>query len=264
MFFFSPLLQRQFSSSTISPGSTFEAAVDPVGDEADRFAEQLPEAHGHRHQRVFRLQLALGRPTEVRGDHHRSAVLEAVLQGRQRRTDARVLGDVAGIVLRHVEVGADEDAFAFDVEVGKLENVHGRLLRKSEMKVGNLLSPVAGDIEQAVGEAPLVVEPQQQVEHVLAGKPRLTAVDDRRVRVVVEVDRGVRRRGVGQQRAPGAAAALASRSFTSSTATGRPASITMSIAETLAVGTRIAFACTRPASCGSRRSTPGPARWTPG
>jgi hypothetical protein len=44
--------------------------------------------------------------------------VEGVLDGRDRGADAGVFGDVAGVVLGHVEVGADEDALAGDVEVG--------------------------------------------------------------------------------------------------------------------------------------------------
>jgi hypothetical protein len=38
---------------------------------------------------------------------------------RDRRADARVVGDGQGVVLRHVQVGADEDALAAQVEVGE-------------------------------------------------------------------------------------------------------------------------------------------------
>jgi hypothetical protein len=45
--FFSPLLQRQFSSSTTSPGATLEATVHPVLDHRTGFAAS-GQAHGHR------------------------------------------------------------------------------------------------------------------------------------------------------------------------------------------------------------------------
>jgi hypothetical protein len=102
-------------------------AVDPVGLQAHRTAEQLGHARRHRGQRVLRLELALGGAAQVRGDHHRRAGLQALADGRQRGADAGVLGDVAGVVLRHVEVGADEDALTLELasgdQVGEAEDV---------------------------------------------------------------------------------------------------------------------------------------------
>src|SRR5690606_40521016 len=58
---------------------------------------------------------------------------------------------------------------------------------------------VLRDIEHAVGESPLVVEPGQQVDQVWAGHTGLAAIDDGRVGIVVEVAAGVRQLSVGQQ-----------------------------------------------------------------
>ena len=66
----------------------------------------------HRERRVRPL-----RPAEVRADAHlRGAVLEQQLERRQRRADARVVGDAA-VLERHVQVGAHEHALAGDVGV---------------------------------------------------------------------------------------------------------------------------------------------------
>jgi hypothetical protein len=65
----------------------------------------------------------------VRGDHHGRAAGQGHLDAGHRSADAGVLGDVARVVLRHVEVGPDEDAAAagtaFVAEVGKAQDIHG-------------------------------------------------------------------------------------------------------------------------------------------
>ena len=57
------------------------------------------------------------RPAEVRADaDRRGAALEQQLERRQRRADARVVGDGA-VLERDVQVGADEDDLPRDVGV---------------------------------------------------------------------------------------------------------------------------------------------------
>jgi D-serine deaminase-like pyridoxal phosphate-dependent protein len=58
---------------------------------------------------------------------------------------------------------------------------------------------VVGHFQHAVGEAPFVVEPDEEVDQVRAGGAGLAAIDDGRMRVVIEIDRGVRRLGIGDQ-----------------------------------------------------------------
>jgi hypothetical protein len=64
----------------------------------------------------------------VRRHHHGRARLQRHLDGRHRSADARVFGDVARIVLRHVQVRADEHAlaghFALGHEVFESEDGH--------------------------------------------------------------------------------------------------------------------------------------------
>jgi hypothetical protein len=73
----------------------------------------------------------------MRGDHHRGAGAERHLDARHRGADARVLGDAAGVVLRHVEIGADEDAalrrLAGGDEICETEDVHSRGRRGSRI-----------------------------------------------------------------------------------------------------------------------------------
>ena len=102
------------------------AAVDPVADQRHRYAEQLGQALADRRERVLRLPLAFVRAAEMRRDHHRGAAPERVPDRGYGRPDARVVGDVAGVVLRHVQVGADEHALAADVEIGEALEFHRR------------------------------------------------------------------------------------------------------------------------------------------
>src|SRR5690606_16534867 len=67
------------------------------------------------------------RPAQVGGDHHGRARIEAVPDRRDGRADAGVVGDPARVVLRHVEVGANEHAPAGEIQVGEsLESHDGR------------------------------------------------------------------------------------------------------------------------------------------
>ncbi|MNL52255.1 hypothetical protein D3C87_1754140 [compost metagenome] len=53
------------------------------------------------------------------GRHHDGrARLQAGFDGRYRRTDAGVFRDLAGIVLRHVQIGADKHALAGEIALG--------------------------------------------------------------------------------------------------------------------------------------------------
>ena len=64
---------------------------------------------------------SFGRPRWAT-QHEPRALLAQLLERRQRRADARVVGDAAVLVQRDVEVDPDEDALALDVEV--VERAH--------------------------------------------------------------------------------------------------------------------------------------------
>ena len=123
--FFSPLLQRLFSSMTTSPGFDFEATIDPVLDQANFLAEEFGHALGDWGQRIFVLELTFGRTTEVRGDHHGGAFGQCVLDARQRAR-TRVSSVMARLSsLRDVEVGADEDTLGGHIQIGEAFESHG-------------------------------------------------------------------------------------------------------------------------------------------
>src|SRR5205085_9463021 len=98
-------------------------AVYPVDNQRHLAPEQLGEAPGDRRERVLGLELALGGTAEVRGDHHRCALLERVLDRRHRGADAGVVGDPR-VLDRHVEIRADEYPLAAQVHVGHALELH--------------------------------------------------------------------------------------------------------------------------------------------
>src|SRR3546814_507848 len=61
------------------------------------------------------------------------------------------------------------------------------------------IRPGFGHVEHAVGEAPFVVEPHEQIGKAVAVGAGLAAVDDGRMRIVIEVDRCMRMVGIGQK-----------------------------------------------------------------
>ena len=89
--------------------------ADAVAGEHDRPAQQRGQRRDQRLQAELRRDLAL-RPSEVRGEDDGRALVERVLNRRQRGPDPRVVADHA-VLDRDVEVDADEDALAGQVEV---------------------------------------------------------------------------------------------------------------------------------------------------
>ena len=94
--------------------------ADAVLRERDRTPKQLRQVLGHGSKAVLLDALAL-RPSQMRREDDTRAVVNRVLNRRQRGTYARVVLDHA-VLHRHVEVNADKDALALEVEVfdGKL------------------------------------------------------------------------------------------------------------------------------------------------
>jgi hypothetical protein len=118
LFFFSPLFRRQFSSMTTSPGATVKLPSTQSATRRTGAPMQFTHAGGHGGQAVFGFELAFGGSAQVAGDHDGGTGVQRHLDGGDAGADARVFGDLTGIVLRHVQVGADEHAFAFGLAVG--------------------------------------------------------------------------------------------------------------------------------------------------
>jgi hypothetical protein len=62
----------------------------------------------------------------VRSHHHRGAAGERVADAGHRCANARIVGDRARVVLRDVQVRADEHPLSANVDVGKAAKVHRR------------------------------------------------------------------------------------------------------------------------------------------
>ena len=105
--------------------------TDPVGHQRHVAAEQLAQAFGHRCQRILGFELALGGAAQVARDHHGRTGVQSHLDAGHAGADACVFSDAAVIGLRHVQVGADEHAFASGKAIGahvrKSQEVHGGL-----------------------------------------------------------------------------------------------------------------------------------------
>ena len=100
-----------------------------VVDEGDLLAEPLGQALAHRAQAQLGPRHAL-RTTEVAHQHHRRAVLERMADRRQCRDDPCVVRDAA-VLDRHVEVDAQEDALACQIEVRDAQLGHQARTRHS-------------------------------------------------------------------------------------------------------------------------------------
>ncbi len=97
--------------------------------EIHRLAQEFLEPRGHRLEGVLVVRLAV-RTTEMRHQDHLAALLQDVLDRGQRRLDARVVGHLP-VLQGDVEVHADEDALALQVEVADAELRHSPTLSAS-------------------------------------------------------------------------------------------------------------------------------------
>ena len=100
------------------------AVADGLVGQGNVGAEQLRQPRGDRLQRILLVRLALG-AAEVRGEHHARALLDGELDRGQALADAGVVGDGAAGVERHVEVDADEDPTASDIQLVDGLDRHG-------------------------------------------------------------------------------------------------------------------------------------------
>jgi len=114
-------------------GRDVHAVFNPVRHHRHVAAEQFGQTLRDRRERVFRLEIALGRTAQMRGHHDGGAGIQRSLDGRHRGANTGVFGDVALIVLRNVQVGADKHALAgqlaFGDQIGETQYlVHERLV----------------------------------------------------------------------------------------------------------------------------------------
>src|SRR5215831_11218449 len=98
--------------------------ADTVVGEHHGHAEELRQAIDERPQAEFRSWLALRASKMARQNYSRRALIERVLDRRQRRANARVVADDA-VFQRHVEVDANEDALTLQGEIFNRQLRHG-------------------------------------------------------------------------------------------------------------------------------------------
>jgi hypothetical protein len=77
----------------------------------------------------------------MRCHHHGTAASRRVAYARQRRTDARVVGDGPGIVLRNVEIGANEHALVANIDVCEPFEIHCAPVNNKPMRRTSSYSP---------------------------------------------------------------------------------------------------------------------------
>ena len=144
--FFSPLLNRTFSRTSTSPGFR---AWRPRRPRDRRYRSTFLTG---RPSRSWSLRGDLvhpersvgggvaGGPAEMADEDQARALIEGVLERRQRGADPSVVGDLTVLGLRHVEIDPDENLLAGQVEVAN------RLLgqeRGPGTKKGNLAARAA-------------------------------------------------------------------------------------------------------------------------
>mmetsp|Transcript_53924 Transcript_53924/g.109701 ORF Transcript_53924/g.109701 Transcript_53924/m.109701 type:complete len:383 (+) Transcript_53924:568-1716(+) len=115
-FFFyveSAVLQQNHRATRRVGTSSFNLCSTAILQERHRLAQLLLDTLGHRSQRVLLYCTAI-RSTKMGTKHHRfAALIQTILDGGQCCIDTLGVGDHAGVllVLRHIEVHADENSF---------------------------------------------------------------------------------------------------------------------------------------------------------
>src|SRR6266403_1056501 len=148
----------------------FGAWTDTIQSEGDRLAEQLFQFFGGGPEGIFWIRAAFG-PAEMRSKHEPGALFNGEPQCRQSFADASVVGDDA-VFQGNVEVHADENAFAAEVEVVDGELGHELVTRDSCETSGRAVACPTLELRRqefdqvaaTAGVAPLVVVPGQNLD----------------------------------------------------------------------------------------------------
>ena len=120
------VLQQHDLAALQSGGLGLGVIAHHILGENDLLPQQLAQPHSHGSQRQLFLPLTLGLAQMGAGDHRR-ALIQQILDGGQGSHDALVAGDGAGgLVLRYVEIAAQQDLFACHIHVhnGLLVVIH--------------------------------------------------------------------------------------------------------------------------------------------
>ncbi|MNY24234.1 hypothetical protein D3C86_1579370 [compost metagenome] len=87
-------------------------AIDPIAHQLHGHAQQFGQALADLGQRVGVGQHAFFRAAQMGRDHHGGAGVQRQANAGHGRANARVFGNAAGVIERHVQVGTDEHALA--------------------------------------------------------------------------------------------------------------------------------------------------------
>jgi hypothetical protein len=110
------VLQQQDIAGLEALGLCLGVRTDAVIRENDLLAEQFREPCGDRLQGEGIIPRALG-AAQVTHENQGAAAVQHVLDRWQGLDDPVIAGDVALVVLRHVEIDAHQDLFALDVDI---------------------------------------------------------------------------------------------------------------------------------------------------
>src|SRR5262245_28272895 len=108
---------------------------------------------GHRSQTVLINSLPFG-PAEMRSQNHAPAFFRGVVDGRNRSANARIIINHS-VFDRNIEVDADEDALAGEVEIFNRKLVHGQFsdLRSQISDLKSQISDLRSQISDLVSPA---------------------------------------------------------------------------------------------------------------
>src|SRR5574343_790104 len=199
LFFFSPLLTRQFSSRTTSPGLTSK----PPSTQSVISRTGCLSSWPRRTATGIRLSSgvsspSVGRPrwevTITAAPFSRQYLIDGS-EARMRVSSVMLPASSCG-TLRSARMKTRLPATSRSVSLMTFMDGFSCAL----CWVGRPAArPVVRHFQHAVGKAPLVVEPDKEVDQMIACRAGLAAIDDGGMGVVIESDRGGGRLGIGHQ-----------------------------------------------------------------
>ena len=89
-------------------------AIHPILFQRNGLTQQFGQTLGHGCQCVLSFELPLSRAAEMRSHHDSGARFECGLYRRDGCTYPSVLGDMPCIILRHVHIGTNKNAFSLE------------------------------------------------------------------------------------------------------------------------------------------------------
>ena len=149
--------------------------ADAFGEELDWATEEFGEFFADWAEGEFLDVLAIG-AAEMTGEDDRAAFFEDQLDGGDGGGDPLGIGDGAGhLIERDIEVDANEDALACEVEGAQRELRHKEWGWRG---LEALADDIFDEIDAAVAVAPLVVIPADQFEEAVIEFDAASAVED--------------------------------------------------------------------------------------